>query len=439
MKIKQGIVSFHIYICKSQQGRNRLDKQTSKFRWVVFSTVLFTYLLMSSQRTAPGLITDQIMSDFQVTATTIGLLASLQFFVYTGLQIPMGILADRFGPNFFLIIGALLTGLGTIVYSLGEHEVVLFFARILTGIGDATIWVNLVIILSQWFNAKEFTRLIGVTAMTGSLGFLVATVPFAVWIDLLGWRAAFFSTGLLLCLCSILLYVVLVKKPNQSVFVKNEPQRENTWALLRRIVSNRQAWALFLCHFGLVGTYVGFIGSWAVPYGMTMYGMTRSEASQLILLGLVGALIGAPLASWIASKLGTIKRPYIVVHIIILVSWFAFLFFKGNPPAIMLTTLFFVVGLAYGANALTFAAVRQSFPVAESGLASGFANTGGFLSAVLLPSIFGRVLDYFQAAPGNIEDGYYYGFIIPVVFSMLGLIGVILVKEEQNGKERGVV
>jgi sugar phosphate permease len=412
-----------------------LEQQTSRFRWVVFASVLFTYLFMSSQRTAPGLITNQIMNDFQVTATTIGLLASMQFFVYTGLQIPMGILADRFGPNFFLIIGALLTGLGTIIYSLGTHEVVLFFARILTGIGDATIWVNMVLILSQWFSVKEFTRLIGVTAMTGSLGFLVATVPFAAWIDLLGWRTAFFSTGLLLCFCSILLYFVLVKKPNQSVFVKNETQRENTWELLRRIVYNRQAWALFLCHFGLVGTYVGFIGSWAVPYGMTMYGMTVSEASQLVLLGLVGALIGAPLAGWIASRLGTIKRPYMVVHFIIVLSWSAFLLLKGNPPVYMLTILFFVIGLAYGANALTFAAVRQSFPVTESGIASGFANTGGFLSAVLLPSIFGKVLDHFQTVSGSIIDGYYYSFIIPVVFSMFGVIGVVMIKEKRRGRE----
>ncbi|MGU5103563.1 MFS transporter, partial [Escherichia coli] len=148
--------------------------------------VLFTYLLMASQRTAPGLITDQVMRDFNVTASTIGLLASIQFFVYTGLQIPMGILADRFGPNFFLIIGATLTGLGTIIYSLGTHEFVLFFARILTGTGDATIWVNMVLILSQWFNKKEFVRLIGLAGMTGSLGFLMATVPFSAWIALLG-------------------------------------------------------------------------------------------------------------------------------------------------------------------------------------------------------------------------------------------------------------
>ncbi len=73
-----------------------------------------------------------------------------QFFVYTGLQIPMGILSDRFGPNFFLIVGAFLTGFGTIIYSLGTHAFVLFFARILTGVGDATIWDNMVLILSPF-------------------------------------------------------------------------------------------------------------------------------------------------------------------------------------------------------------------------------------------------------------------------------------------------
>lgn len=414
-----------------------MKKQNSGFRWVVFASILFTYLLMASQRTAPGLITDQVMRDFQVTASTIGLLTSIQFFVYTGLQIPMGMLADRYGPNFFLIMGSILTGIGTIIYSLGTHELFLFFARILTGIGDATIWVNMVLILSQWFRAKEFVRLIGFAGMTGSFGFLLATVPFSVWIDILGWRGAFFSAGILLCLCGILLYFVLIKKPeqlllNEPIAAKGETKREKTFNLLKRIFSQRQAWALFFCHFGIVGAYVGFIGSWAVPYGMNVYGMTRSDASLIIMMGLIGALMGAPVTSWISSRLETIKRPYVLVHITILFSWSSFLIFKEGPPLFLLIMLFFIIGFGYGASALTFAVVRQSFPINEAGIVSGFANTGGFLSAVLLPSIFGYVLDHFQAVSGNIGDGYYYGFITPVIFSMIGLAGVISIKEKRK-------
>src|SRR5690606_14816222 len=121
------------------------------------------------------------------------------------------------------------------------------------------------------------------------------------------------------CLCGILLYFVLLNGPKKErVRQQNDVPHEKTWALLKRIFTKRQAWALFFCHFGIVGTYVGFISSWGVPYAMNMYGMSRTAASQLIMLGLIGALIGAPLAGWIASRLGMIKRPYIFVHVTLL-------------------------------------------------------------------------------------------------------------------------
>ena len=415
-----------------------MEKQNSKYRWVVFTTVLFTYFLIVSQRTAPGLISDQLMKDFNVTASTIGLLTSIQFLAYAGLQIPIGILSDRFGPNYLLIIGAILNGLGTLIYSLAPNELVLLLARLLVGMGDATIWVNLVLILSQWFKVTEFIGLLGLAGVAGSLGFLMATFPFSAWISFAGWRPPFFSVGMIILLCGVLLYFVLIKKPKQlaekqyfstKTVVKKE-KNQKTLVQLRQIFSNRQAWATFLCHFGVVGTYVGFIGSWAVPYGMHVYGMTRSGSSQLIMIGLLGALVGAPLTGWLSSRLDAIKRPYIIVHIIVFLSWLTFLLYNGKPPYYMLIILFLILGYGNGASTLTFAVVRKSFPMKEVGVVSGFANTGGFLSAVLLPGIFGKVLDHFQAAGSNV--GYHYGFIIPVIFSIIGLIGGILIKEERQ-------
>lgn len=411
-----------------------MEKQKSRYRWIVFVSVLLTYLLMASQRTAPGLITNNLMEDFSLTTSEIGLLISIQFFVYTCLQIPMGILADRFGPNFFLIMGATLTGIGTIIYSLGTHELILFFARILTGVGDATIWVNMMLILATWFQKKEFVRLVGFAGMTGSLGFLLATVPYSTWISLYGWRATFFSVGLLLCFCGVLLYFILIKKTKDRfeeapIIEKEIVQRDKTLVIVRNVFSNRQSWALFFCHFGVVGGYVGFISSWAVPYMTDLYEITSSEASQLIMLGLIGALIGAPLISWLSSWLETIRKPYIVVHSTVLLSWYTFLLFNGHPSLVLLSILFFIIGFGYGASALSFAAVRQSFSVKENGIVSGFVNTGGFLSAVLLPVFFGYILDYFHGTTGTITDGYYYGFITPVIFSMIGIIGIICYKE----------
>ncbi|OAK67354.1 MFS transporter [Lederbergia galactosidilytica] len=415
-----------------------MEKQNSRYRWVVFATVLFAYFLIVSQRTAPGLITDQLMIDFKVTASTIGLLTSVQFLAYSSLQVPIGLLSDRYGPNLFLIVGALLNGIGTVMYSLAPNEYFLLFSRLLVGIGDATIWVNLVLILSQWFKVKEFISLLGFAGMSGSLGFLMATFPFSAWIDLTGWRMAFLTTGILLCLCGFILYYVLVKKPKQ-LFKQEEKKKaarekpESTIVLLCRLVTDRQAWATFLCHFGLVGTYVGFIGSWAVPYGINMYDMTRSEASQLIMIGLVGAIIGAPVSTWLSNRLGTIKLPYVIVHFIILISWITLFLFAGKPPFYLLIILFLLIGFGNGASALTFATVRQSFPMRVVGVVSGFANTGGFLSAVLLPSIFGKILDHF---PGAL--GYQYGLLIPLIFSLLGCMGGLLIKGQQTEVSTGL-
>lgn len=392
---------------------------------------------MACQRTAPGIITDQLMQDFHVTAATIGVLTSIQFFVYTSLQIPMGLLADRFGPNFFLIFGAILTGLGTIFYSASTHEFVLFFSRILTGVGDATIWVNMMLILAQWFHKKGFERLVGFAGMTGSLGFLLATVPLATVLPFLGWRGVFLLMGVLLCLCGLFLYFILIKHPKQkfgeeTVAEIAEIQREKIHVILRRIVTNRQAWALFCCHFGVVGSYIGFTSSWAVPYGMQMYDMTRSDASQLSMIGFIGALLGAPLINWIASALGNVKKPYMIIQFVVLCSWLPFLLLNGRPPFYLLITLFFIIGFGYGASALTFVAARQSFLVKEYGIVSGFANTGGFLSAVLLPMIFGYLLDYSFSNTASFGDGYTFSFITPVFFSVIGLIGIFIYKEKRQ-------
>ncbi|MBS4201035.1 MFS transporter [Bacillus sp. FJAT-49732] len=412
-----------------------MEKQNSRYRWIVFATVLLAYFLIVSQRTAPGLISDQLMHDFKVTAATIGLLTSIQFFAYASLQIPVGILSDRFGPNLFLIVGTLLNGVGTLVYSIAPNEFILLLARLMVGIGDAAIWVNLVLILSQWFKVKEFIGLLGIAGMSGSLGVLMATVPFSAWIGISGWRPVFFTVGIILCLCACLLFYVLEKKPKQiikdyKISNRTESKREKTGLLLRRIFSDRQAWATFFCHFGLVGTYIGFIGSWAVPYGIHVYGMSRSSASQLVMIGLIGALIGSPLTTWIASRLGTIKRPYVLVHFVIFLSWLALFVVGGKPPYIVLIILFLIIGFGNGASSLTFAVVRQSFDIKVVGVVSGFANTGGFLSAVLLPIIFGKILDHFHTAPSTV--GYHYGFIIPVVFSLIGLIGGMLIKEQRQ-------
>lgn len=419
-----------------------MEKQTSSYRWIVFSAVLLSYFLIVSQRTAPGLITDRLMSEFQISATIVGLIASIQFLAYSGLQIPVGLLSDRFGPNHFLIIGTLLTGLGTVFYSVATHEYLLIFSRLLVGLGDAAIWINLVLIFSEWFKVKEFTKLLGIAGIAGNLGALLATVPFSIIISLTGWRTPFFATGILLCLTAILLFFVLEKKPKQFDNHQAKSRRsqtetkEKTWTILLRVLSNHQAWAAFLCHFGIAGTYIGFIGSWGVPYGMYVLELSRSSASQLMMYGIFGTIVGSIFISWFTGQRDNIKHSYLFLQMIFFISW-ATIFIVEKPSYWVAVILFFLMGFGVGGGPLTFAVVRRAFPLKEVGVVTGFANTGGFISAVLLPFFFGKVLDSFQHAP-DATIGYHYGLMIPVLFSFMGLIGVSMIKEKKQHKQPSI-
>jgi MFS family permease len=413
-----------------------MNRQESGYRWVVFGTVFFAYFLIVCQRTAPGLITDQLMKDFHISASTVGLVSSIQFLAYAGFQIPFGLLSDRYGPNRFLIIGTLINGLGSLIFSLAPNEYVLILSRFLVGMGDAAIWVNVVLILNQWFKSKEFVGLLGIAGLIANLASLTATAPFSMWISLAGWRMPFLTIGIILGVSSFFLYTVLVLKPkhrfrDDSETRKNSnTEQESVWNILRRIFSARQAWAAFLCHFGIVGTYVGFIGSWGVPYGIQVLGLSRSGSSQLMMYGLIGAMIGGPLISWITSRIGSIKKIYTLIHCTVVLSWIGLFLVGANPSFTMVVILLFIMGFGLGGSSLTFAVVRESFPTKEVGVASGFANAGGFLSAVLLPSVFGSVLDLFPQHLINV--GYHYGFIIAVLFSFTGLLGVIMFKKDNK-------
>jgi MFS family permease len=160
--------------------------------------------------------------------------------------------------------------------------------------------------------------------------------------------------------------------------------------------------------------------------------LSLSEASQLIMYGLFGAMIGGPFIGWVTSRLNSTKTIYTLIHNIVLIGWIV-LFLSGlKPPFFVVVVLLFVIGFGSGASSLTFAVVRESFPMKEVGVVTGFANMGGFLSAVLLQIVFGYILDLFPQHSINI--GYHYGFTIPILFSLMGLIGVMIIKEEKANK-----
>lgn len=382
--------------------------------WMVFAIATMTYMLAFIQRTAPGLVTDRLAHDFQVPASAMGGLAVGQFLAYAALQLPVGLLADRFGPARWLAAGAFLDGFGTIVFSLSHSFSLLLIARGIVGMGDAMLWVNIVLLLARWFSSGVFSRVLATVGMAGGAASALTTLPLAWLLGRWGWRPPFLMMGMLLVLCAGLIAVLLPRWERQSspYLVKVIASR-NSRQVLAHVVGRIRGWLPLLTHFGLIGAYTGFVGIYAVPYLMATHHLARVEASGVESIAMIGTVIAGPLAGWVADRVGAV-RPALFGALLALAGW-GILSLWPDAPLLVTTGGLWLTAMATGASVVTFSLVRSWFPASEVGSASGFANTGGFTAAALFPFLVG----------GLIHLGWGTALLPGLGFSLVGLVATV--------------
>lgn len=402
--------------------------RTKSSPWQLWAAVSVAYLLIVSQRTAPGVISDYLLKDFHATGSMLGMISGLQFFVYMILQIPVGLWGDKFGPVRFLIFGVICDGVGTLLFSLAPHLGVLLVGRMMVGLGDAMIWVNCVLVLSLAFRSETFASALGWTGTMGSLGGMLTTMPLAWWVTQSGWRLPFSVMGMILLLHAMIMGWMFRRNPVTLPVVDRKPT-DKAIAILREVLFQKRSWPPFLCHFGIVGTYAGFISLWAVPYLLDTYHLSRTIAAGIVGFGLIGASVSGPIAGIAADRMGEKRKPYVLFQGMNVLVWVSFLFVGVHSPRWIAYTLFFLLGFGSGGGMLTFASIRDTFPQNQVGVLSGLANTGGFLSAVLLPPFMGYMLDVFGMHEAS---SYRIAFLIPCLFAAIGLIGAWLLPRKKG-------
>lgn len=410
--------------------------------WFIAVLVSLSYLLAFMQRTGPGVIANRLQSEFHVSSTVLGTMTGIQYLLYMILQIPVGLFGDRFGPEKLLVTGVFLDGAGTLLFAHSHGFALLLAGRAIVGVGDALIYVNIVLILGKRFVPQVFGSLLGVVGTSGNVGALLTTLPFAAWTEFAGWRVPFTVLGAIIIVVAVVDWFSLHAKPDSKVELpvrarvntKKKPTRE----VLSLTVRDPISWAAFACHFGACGTYLGFVSLWAVPYFLNVYHMSQTGATVFTLIAFVGGVLGGPIAGSISDKMGSRRKPYIFLQAIATAAWVTVPICLGAPPIWLSYILMFIVGFVSGGCLLTFAVIRDQVPVERVGVASGFANTGGFLSAVLLPILFGSVLDWMSASAhgaGVQNHVYIAAFIVPSLFSLVGLFGSIAITEPRKKGE----
>jgi sugar phosphate permease len=369
-------------------------------RRLVFGIALASYLLSFFHRTAPAAIAGELTRAFDIGAAILGTLAATYFYVYTLLQIPVGVLADTLGPRRILTVGSLIAALGSLLFGLAPAWEVAAAGRTLVGVGVSVAFIAILKICALWYPAERFATVVGITMFAGNLGAVAAGAPLAWVVAYASWRSVFVALAVLSALLAVGAWWRVRDRPEDLGFAPVRavapPARIDWVAALRAVLANRATWAAFFVNVGVGGSYLAFAGLWAVPFLERTYGMPRvtaAEHASVLLLGVAcGALAIGALSDRLRSRRGLMR----VYTVLFTLSWLPWLL-RVQWPLSATLAWFLLMGLLIPGFTLSWTIAKEVNRPEHSGIATAVVNTGIFLGTGILQPLVGWVLDHERA------------------------------------------
>ncbi len=367
-------------------------------RRVVFGIVLLSFVLSFFHRTAPAAIAGELTRAFAINAATLGTLAATYFYVYTLLQIPVGVLADTLGPRRILAAGSLIAGAGSLAFALAPSWEIAAAGRTLVGIGVSVAFIAILKVSAVWFPANRFATLNGITMFAGNTGAVVAGAPLAWVVTQASWRSVFVGLAVLSVALGIATWFLVRDRPQDLGFAPVNPQASASvagehWSrALAQVLANGATWPGFFVNFGIGGSYLAFAGLWAVPFLVDVYGMSRVVAAQHASLLLLGVAFGAVGIGVLSDRLGSRRGLMRACTLLYALSWLPWLTHAAWPLPATLAWSFYM-GLLIPGFTLSWAVAKEVNRPEHSGMATSVVNLGIFLGAGILQPLVGAVLD----------------------------------------------
>ncbi|MDW7672118.1 MAG: MFS transporter [Bacillota bacterium] len=382
-------------------------------KWAVWLIFGIAYMIAFFHRYAIGVIADILRMEMGLTPASLSLLASLYFYTYGMMQIPTGMMIDAHGPRKVVITGMGAVLMGSLLFAVSSHLMLVYVARVLIGFGAATTFTSLLKIQALWFKPNEFATLSGMTSVLGNTGAILATSPFVFAISLIGWRASYVVVAFLTFILLVVLILFIQDRPVYADMDKRMAQAEqecesskgSVMAGFKEIATNKYTWLNMIILFSVFGSYMSFTGLWGPSYLTNTYGMSIEAASAYIMVFLSGTIVGAPFIGWISDRVG--KRKLILQMGLFFLSsmWFVYLFIAPHfYTRTFMTLLHFLLGFSSISPMLCFTNIKELNQKKYVGIATGFVNISPFFGTAILNSIVAWFLQS-SATASNYQKG----------------------------------
>ena len=341
---------------------------------------------------------------------SIGFLSSVYYWTYTAMQIPSGVMADRFGARAASTVFLLIASIGSLVTCVGTEFWMIVLGKVMIAAGMAVVYVPLMKLVSVWCPKSDFAVLSGVVIAVGNVGAIAATGPLELMAQALGWREVFLVLGVITLVLAVLCATVIRNHPKDrglpsveavelsehgTAVVESSAARIPVMKGLRIVLSGgRKFWTCALAYFLVYGSIMTFQGTWAVTYFNNVYDFVLSASWMVTALG-VGKILSTLAIGGMTSRgiIRSKRKAMVYGTSVFTVLWAVIFVFAGDIDSYWFWfAVSFAFGFFGGFMTLSFTQVKEWYPIAISGTAVSGTNIFLFLGASVCTTISGAII-----------------------------------------------
>lgn len=384
-------------------------------------------------RTFIGSIAHQIIPDLHLNAETFAILGSAYYIAYSVMQIPVGILADRFGIKAILAFASLVCGAATYLFSTADGFTSAFIGRLLMGFGSSFAFVCLLVIALTWFPRRLFGLFAGISQFVGTLGPLFAAGPLIALMHHLhtSWRHALAGIALFGIALCILVLLIVKNKPrdtDQAIIYLDRSIELKT--KLKRLIRNPQAWAVAFYSAAIYAPLALLGAIWGTEYLQTR-GLSQATAADIISAAWLGYAIGCPLLGACSDILKR-RSPLLITSALLALIVTCCITYLPSASTALYGTLFFLLGLSAAGQNVGFAAITEHVDTSSQATALGLNNGMIMLfSAILPPAVSWFILSSSSQHQSPLQShDFMIGFsAMPLLSTAALIISALIIRE----------
>ena len=360
--------------------------------WAIcgLGTIFYSYEYIL--RILPSVMESELSAHYHLLSSGFGGLSAFYYYAYVPMQIPVGLLMDKYGPRRLLTLACLLCALGTYLFAATDMFYVAALGRFMVGLGSSFAFVGVLKLATMWLPEDRLAFVAGSAAALGTIGAWLGDYYLGMFVHSMGWVEttnfmSAFGFGLV-----VLLYFFIKDRADSDDSV---PERDfaSTFYDLAIIAKNKQIWVngFYGCLVYLPTTVLAEL--WGIPYlthAQSMSAMSAEAANGMIFLGFT---LGAPIMGTLSDKFHNRKLPMSIGAIGAFCAITLVMYMPGLTEQ-NVRCLLFMLGICYGSQAIVFAVGRELAPKRAAGTAMAFTNMVVMLGGMFLQPLVGVLLDW---------------------------------------------